>query len=101
MIILEVLLGIKSKKGDITSAFLHADLGKYDKAFFEMPWLFEVNVKNGRTKVLIVQKLIWITSNPQSLLEVHDIQYGIMWHGKIQYGYLYLHWKESDGNYLR
>ena len=37
MLILEVLLGLKSKQGDVTAAFLHADLGKDEKVFVEMP----------------------------------------------------------------
>ena len=37
VLILEVLLGLKSKKGDVTAAFLHANLGKYEKVFVEMP----------------------------------------------------------------
>ena len=28
MLIIEVLLGLKSKQGNVTAAFLHADLGK-------------------------------------------------------------------------
>ena len=52
MLILEVLLGLKSKQGDITAAFLHADLGKDEKVFVEMPRGFEVKGKNGCPKVL-------------------------------------------------
>ena len=37
MLILEVLLGLKSKQGDVTAAFLHANLGKDEKVFMEMP----------------------------------------------------------------
>ena len=37
MIILEVLLGLKSKQGDITSALLHANLEVGENAFVEMP----------------------------------------------------------------
>ena len=37
MLILEVLLGLKSKKSDVTTAFLHADLGKDEKVFVDMP----------------------------------------------------------------
>ena len=33
MLILEVFLGLKSKQGDVTAAFLHADLGKDEKVF--------------------------------------------------------------------
>ena len=37
MIILEVLLGLKSKQGDVTSTLLHANLGKDEKVFIDMP----------------------------------------------------------------
>ena len=59
MLILEVLLGLKSKQGDVTAAFLHADLGKDEKVFVEMPQGFEVKVNNGRTKVLKVFKTLY------------------------------------------
>ena len=37
MLILEVLLGLKSKQGDVTAAFLHAKLDKGEKVYIEMP----------------------------------------------------------------
>ena len=37
MLIIEVLLGLRSKQGDFTGAFLHSDLGKDEKVFFDMP----------------------------------------------------------------
>jgi len=37
MLILEVLLKLKSKQGDVTAAFLHADLNENEKAYVEMP----------------------------------------------------------------
>ena len=52
MLILEVLLGLKSKQGDVTAAFLHANLGKGEKIFVEMPRGFEVKGKDGCPKVL-------------------------------------------------
>ena len=59
MLILEVLLGLKSKQGDVTAAFLHANLGKYEKVFVEMPRGFEVKGKNGRLKVLKLFKTLY------------------------------------------
>ena len=41
MLILEVLLELKSKHGDITAEFLHAKLEENEKVFFEMPKIFE------------------------------------------------------------
>ena len=37
MLILEILLQLKSKQGDVTAAFLHAELGENEKVFVEMP----------------------------------------------------------------
>ena len=37
MLILEVLLGLKSKQGDVTAAFLHAKLDEGKKVYIEMP----------------------------------------------------------------
>ena len=59
MLILEVLLGLKSKQGDVTATFLHANLGKDEKLFVEMPRGFEVRGKNGRPKVLKIFKTLY------------------------------------------
>ena len=37
LLILEMLLGLKSKQGDVTAAFLHADLDDNEKMFVRMP----------------------------------------------------------------
>ena len=37
MLILEILLKLKLKQGDVTEAFLHADVGKDEKIYVEMP----------------------------------------------------------------
>ena len=42
MLILEVLLGLKSKQGDVTAAFLHATLGKHEHVYCEMPPGFKI-----------------------------------------------------------
>ena len=52
MLILEFLLGLKSKQGDVTAAFMYAYLGEDEKVFVDMPRGFEVKGKNGRPKVL-------------------------------------------------
>ena len=41
MLILEVLLDLKSKQGDVTAAFLHADLEENEEVFVRMPRGFE------------------------------------------------------------
>ena len=37
MLTLEVLLNLKSKQGNVTAAFLHADLDPEEKIYVEMP----------------------------------------------------------------
>ena len=59
MLILEVLLGLKSKQGDVTAAFLHANLGEDEKVFVDMPQGFKVKGKNGRNKVLNLKKTLY------------------------------------------
>ena len=59
MLILEVLLGLKSKQGDVTATFLHANLGEYEKVFVDMPQGFEVKGKNDRNKVLKLNKTLY------------------------------------------
>ena len=39
MLILEILLKLKSKQGDVTAAFLHADLGEDEKVFVKYRWV--------------------------------------------------------------
>jgi len=59
MLILEVLLELKSKQGDITAAFLHADLEEDEKVYVEMPKGFEQYDKRGRKKVLKLRKTLY------------------------------------------
>ena len=40
MLILEILLGLKSKQGDVTAAFLHGKLGEDKKVYVEVPLVF-------------------------------------------------------------
>jgi hypothetical protein len=54
MLILEVLLGLKSKQGDVTAAFLHGELGEDEKVYVEMPLGFR---KKG--KVLKLKKTLY------------------------------------------
>ena len=54
MLILEILLKLKSKRGDVTSAFLHADVGKDEDMYVEMPLGFR---KKG--KVLKLKKTLY------------------------------------------
>eukprot|EP00804_Cyclotella_cryptica_P023030 CCRYP_000303-RA/>CCRYP_000303-RA protein AED:0.39 eAED:-0.26 QI:0/-1/0/1/-1/0/1/0/408 len=54
MLFLEVLLGLKSKQGDITAAFVHADVEEGENIFVEMPRGFR---KQG--KVLKLKKMLY------------------------------------------
>ena len=54
MLILEVLLGLKSKQGDVTAAFLHADLGEDEKVYVRMPMGFR-----QQGKVLKLKKTLY------------------------------------------
>ena len=54
-----MLLGLKYKQGDATAAFLHAYLGKDQKVFVDMPRGFEVKGKNGKNKVLRLNKNLY------------------------------------------
>jgi hypothetical protein len=54
MLILEVLLGLKSKQGDVTAAFLHATLGPDEHVYCEMPLGFKI-----QGKVLKLKKTLY------------------------------------------
>ncbi len=56
MLILENLRGLKSKQADVTTAFLHATLGKDEKVYVEMPLGFNQNGSNEKIKVLCLKK---------------------------------------------
>ena len=57
MIILEVLLGIKYKQGDVTKTFLHADVGKGENIYEEIPRGFKQKLKTISNKVLNLKRL--------------------------------------------
>ncbi len=59
MLILKVLLGLKSKQGNVTAAFIHDDLEKGKNVFFDMPEGFEQYAKNGRKNVLKLKKTLY------------------------------------------
>ena len=59
LLILEMLLGLKSKQGDVTAAFLHADIPEDEKVYVNMPRGFEQFSKNGRKKCLKLRKTLY------------------------------------------
>ena len=68
MLILEVFLGLKSKQGNATAAFLHANIGKDDKEFVDMPQVFEVKGKNVTPRVMKLLKTLYgLLQSPRAL----------------------------------
>ena len=59
MFILEVLLGLKSKQGDVTCAFPHADVEPGELIYDDMPLGFKVKRKNGKRQVLKLNKTLY------------------------------------------
>ena len=59
MLVLECILGLCSKQGDITCAFLHASLGKDEAVYIEMPQGFEQYDKNGKPNVLKLNRTLY------------------------------------------
>ena len=59
MLVLECILGLCSKQGDITCAFLHASLGKDEAVYIEMPQGFKQYDKNGKPKVLKLNRMLY------------------------------------------
>jgi len=56
MLILECLMELKSKQGDVACAFLHAHLEPGEKVYLEMPRGFKQYDKRGRPKVLSLKR---------------------------------------------
>ena len=59
MLILECVLDLKSKQGDVTCAFLHAELPPEEKVYLEMPRGFKQYGKNKRAKVLSLKRTLY------------------------------------------
>jgi hypothetical protein len=58
-VILEVHLGLKSKQGDVTCAFLHADLATDETVYVDMLLGFNTKSKNGQRQVLKLNKTLY------------------------------------------
>jgi hypothetical protein len=59
MFILEILLVLKSKQGNILWAFLHGELEPGENVYVEMPLGFSQYPKNGTRKVLKLKKTLY------------------------------------------
>jgi hypothetical protein len=57
--ILEILLGLKTMQGDVTCAFLHADLKGNETVYIDMPIGFVQYGKNGKKKCLKLKKTLY------------------------------------------
>jgi hypothetical protein len=67
MFILEILLGLKLKQGDITCAFLHADLEPGENVYVDMPLGFAKYLKDGTKKCLKLKKTLYgLQESPQA-----------------------------------
>jgi hypothetical protein len=59
MLVLECILGLCSKQGDITCAFLHASPGEDEAVYIEMPQGYKQYDKQGRSKVLKLKRTLY------------------------------------------
>ena len=65
MYVLELLLGLNSKKVDATTAFIHAYIPDNEKVYVEIARGFEKFSKNGRKKWLKLKKALYgLRQNP-------------------------------------
>ncbi len=69
---MEVLLGLKSKQGDINCAFLHADLAPDETVYVDMSLGFNTKSKNGKCQVLKLNKTLYgLCQSPRAFLEMY------------------------------
>ena len=59
MLILEILLVLKSKQGEVTAAFLYAEISEGEKVYVNMPQGFEQFSKDGRKKCLRLKRTLY------------------------------------------
>jgi hypothetical protein len=59
MFVLEVLLGLKSMQGDVTSALLHANLEESKNVYVKIPLGFGQYGANGKKKCLKLKKTLY------------------------------------------
>ncbi|KAL7532071.1 hypothetical protein ACHAXR_006179 [Thalassiosira sp. AJA248-18] len=59
LLILECLLGLVSKQGDVTCAFLHAHLEEGEDVYLHMPRGFQQYDKRGNAKVLKLKRTLY------------------------------------------
>jgi hypothetical protein len=67
MFILEILLGLKSKQGNVLCAFLHGEFEPGENVYVEMPLGFSQYSKDGTKKVIKLKKTLYgLQQSPQA-----------------------------------
>jgi hypothetical protein len=67
MFILEILLGLKSKQGNVLCAFLHGELEPGENVYVKMPLGFSQHSKDGTRKVIKLKKTLYgLHQSPQA-----------------------------------
>jgi hypothetical protein len=67
MFVLEILLGLKSMQGNVTCAFLHANLEDNEYVYINMPMGLSQYGKNGKKKCLKLKKTLYrLRKNPRA-----------------------------------
>ena len=75
MIILECLLYLKSKYGDVNCTFLYSHLTEYETLYDHMTQVFNQYDKKRKAKVLKINRCTYgLKNNPQGILKVHGQQ---------------------------
>ena len=73
MFILEVPLDLKSKQGDVTCAFLHADLETDETVYVAMPLGFNTKSNYGKHQVLKLNKTLYgLRQSPRAFWKYHQ-----------------------------
>jgi hypothetical protein len=77
MFVLEIFLGLKSMQGNVTCAFLHADLEEGKNVYVKMPAVFSQYGANGKKKVLkLKQTLYGLRQSPREFWKYITIKLG-------------------------
>ena len=95
MLILDVLLGLKSKQDDVTVIFLHADLDGGKDIFVEIPWILKQEGKVMKSMMTLYFKTVF-----SRFLEISGEGNGGLWNEAIKVGSLSFCWQESNINLL-
>ncbi len=70
MLILEDLLGLKSKHDDVTAAFLHATLGEIKKSMWRCLLVSSIVVKTEKSRFFVSKNSLWLVPKSSCHLEI-------------------------------